>query len=218
VVPEARRLAELSYEEMQELAEAGARVLNAQAVEFAKARDIALYCRAAAGGPGETVVRKFPPRTPGRVVGVTSEAGLLMAEVPAAELGALLAVLDEQAAGGKELLHRRAGEESRASLLLSLENLHDFPRLRGALEARLGPSLRLREDLGAVSAVGAGINARFDNLRATLETLAGAGMEVVGLSTSSFRISVLLPAARVTEAVRLLHQALLKPDPTPASS
>ena len=36
VVPEARRLSEISYEEMQELAEAGAKVLNAQAVEFAK--------------------------------------------------------------------------------------------------------------------------------------------------------------------------------------
>src|SRR5437762_2446377 len=68
VVPGARRLAELSYEEMQELAEAGARVLNAQAVEFAKERGIALYARSAHGGPAETIVRMLPPRAPGRVV------------------------------------------------------------------------------------------------------------------------------------------------------
>ena len=55
VVPEARRLTELSYEEMQELAEAGAKVLNAQAVEFAKDRGIALYARASSGEPGETL-------------------------------------------------------------------------------------------------------------------------------------------------------------------
>ena len=50
VVPDARRLAELSYEEMQELAESGAKVLNAQAVEFAKERGIAIYARATRGG------------------------------------------------------------------------------------------------------------------------------------------------------------------------
>src|SRR5262249_49774844 len=55
VVPDAVRLSELSYEEMQELAEAGAKVLNAQAVEFAKDRGIALYARASSGEPGETV-------------------------------------------------------------------------------------------------------------------------------------------------------------------
>src|SRR6185503_4358155 len=45
VVKDAARLAELSYEEMQELAEAGAKVLNAQAVEFAKERGIVIYAR-----------------------------------------------------------------------------------------------------------------------------------------------------------------------------
>src|SRR5512138_3974562 len=54
VVPGARRLAEIGYEEMQELAEAGARVLNAQAVEFAKESGIAIYARATRGG-GETL-------------------------------------------------------------------------------------------------------------------------------------------------------------------
>src|SRR5262252_3632281 len=77
IVPAARRLAEISYEEMQEMAESGARVLNAQAVEFAKERGIAIYARATAGGE-ETVVRKFPPRSPGRVVGVASETGLVV--------------------------------------------------------------------------------------------------------------------------------------------
>src|ERR1700729_1898960 len=45
VVPAARRVGTLSYEEMQELAESGARVLNAQAIEFAKERGIAIYAR-----------------------------------------------------------------------------------------------------------------------------------------------------------------------------
>src|SRR5438046_5444807 len=77
VVPSARRIPSLSYEETQELAEAGARVLNAQAVEFAKEQGIAIYARATASPlPGAdpsadgTAVRRHPPKMPGRVVGV----------------------------------------------------------------------------------------------------------------------------------------------------
>src|SRR5687767_13946988 len=92
VVPEAQRIATLSYEETQEMAEAGAKVLNAQAVEFAKEKGIAIYARATQGrAPGSdppsdgTVVRKSPPRMPGTIVGVASERDvvLLNADVPA---------------------------------------------------------------------------------------------------------------------------------------
>src|SRR6187397_2356578 len=101
VVPAARRLSELSYEEMQELAESGAKVLNAQAVEFAKERGIAIYARATSGPlPGAdpsadgTVVRKNPPRMPGTVVGVASERDVLVVE-SSAGAESLLAALDE---------------------------------------------------------------------------------------------------------------------------
>src|SRR3954463_4652563 len=84
VVPAARRIATLSYEETQELAESGARVLNAQAVEFAKEKGIAIYARATASAlPGDdpsadgTVVRRDAPRGAGAVVGVASERDLL---------------------------------------------------------------------------------------------------------------------------------------------
>src|SRR6187397_690509 len=71
-VPHARRIGTLSYEETQELAESGARVLNAQAVEFAKEVGIAIYARATSAAlPGPdpsvdgTVVRRHGPRMPG---------------------------------------------------------------------------------------------------------------------------------------------------------
>jgi len=122
---------------MQELAEAGARVLNAQAVEFAKDRGIAIYARAARGGDGETVVRRYPPRAPGRVVGVASETGLVLLRLPGGDLGGLVAVLerlDSRAAGGKQL---RFDGPAGASLVLSLENLHDYGALRRDLDANL---------------------------------------------------------------------------------
>jgi aspartate kinase len=219
LVPDARRLAELSYEEMQELAESGAKVLNAQAVEFAKERGIAIYARATRGGE-ETVVRKLPPRAPGRVVGVASETGLVALSArgtDAATVGALLALLDEHETGGKQFHLDVADGAGALSLVLSLENLHDFPRLRQDLATRFAGRVALREPVGAVSAIGAGINARFGNLRRTLETLASMQAAVLGASTSSFRISVLLEEKHVPEAVRSLHRALVTEGEPPRS-
>jgi aspartate kinase len=198
---------------MQELAEAGAKVLNAQAVEFAKDRGIALYARATSGAPGETVVRRLPPRAPGRVVGVASERGLVLLSVTGGvgDFGEVLELLDARGTSGKEVVLRgAAGEEPRASLLLSLENIHDFAALRADLLSRRGGAVRLREGLGAVSAIGAGINARFENLRRALAALAAARLEVLGVSTSSFRISLVLEEAGVEEAARRLHAALIE--------
>src|SRR3982751_2498598 len=85
VVAGATRIGALSYEETQELAESGAKVLNAQAVEFAKEKGIAIYARATSGPlPGAdpsadgTVVRRHPPRPPGTVVGVASEKDVIV--------------------------------------------------------------------------------------------------------------------------------------------
>src|SRR5512140_248981 len=109
VVPAAQRIGTLSYEETQELAESGAKVLNAQAVEFAKEKGIAIYARATAAPlPGAdpsadgTVVRRYPPRLPGTVVGVASEREviLLNASVPVLELAA---ALDSHHVAGKQL-------------------------------------------------------------------------------------------------------------------
>jgi aspartate kinase len=208
VVPGARRLSELSYEEMQELAESGARVLNAQAVEFAKDRGIALYARATAGGDGETVVRKMPPRAPGRVVGVASEKGLVLLVRGADEptLETLLELLDRAGVAGKELLVRdRAG----ASLVVSLENAHGFSALRETLAARFPGTVTVREHVGAVSLIGAGINQDFGNWRRAASILAEIGCPMLGASTSSFRISFLIPEEHVEPAVRALHDGLV---------
>ncbi|TMJ40746.1 MAG: aspartate kinase [Alphaproteobacteria bacterium] len=109
VVPEARRIGTLSYEETQEMAESGAKVLNAQAVEFAKERGIAIYARATSGPlPGAdpsadgTVVRKNPPRMPGTIVGVASERDVLVVESDAGA-ESLLTALDEHHVTGKQL-------------------------------------------------------------------------------------------------------------------
>ena len=165
-----------SYEETQEMAEAGAKVLNAQAVEFAKEKGIAIYARATRGPlPGVdpsadgTVVRRNPPRMPGTVVGVASERDVIVLESDAAA-GDVLALLDERHVAGKQL-HVFA---DRTTVVISRENLHDEDRLRDLLQTRLSGQARLVDGLAAVSVVGAGINATYANVLAGAAALGRA--------------------------------------------
>jgi aspartate kinase len=214
VVPAARRIGTLSYEETQEMAEAGAKVLNAQAVEFAKEKGIAIYARATAGplpGPDPssdgTVVRKSPPRLPGIVVGVASERDVIMLEGDTRPAD-LLALLEERGVAGKQL----HVFDERTTVAISRENLHDEARLRDMLLTRLGGRARLVDGLAAVSVVGAGINATYANVRAGTETLTGLGITPAGTATSSFRITWMVPRDRMNDAVRALHARFIEAD------
>jgi aspartate kinase len=220
VVPAARRISTLSYEETQELAESGAKVLNAQAVEFAKEQGIAIYARATSSplpGPDPaadgTVVRRFPPRLPGAVVGVASERDVLVLSTDGTVLpDEILACLDERKVSGKQL--HVAGD--RLTLVVSRENLHDEARMRADLAGRFGSRIELADHLGALSVVGAGINASFANVRQGSSALSRAGITAAGLSTSSFRITWTIDRTRLEEAVRLLHETFIdRREPVP---
>jgi len=230
VVADAQRIGTLSYEETQELAESGARVLNAQAVEFAKEKGIAIYARATSSPlPGAdpsadgTVVRRHAPRQPGTVVGVASERDVLVLSAeregfsraertPAATRSAeafalqVLALLDEHKVAGKQL--HVIGDQ--LTLVVSRENLHAEARLREVLAASFGGAVRIADTLGAISVVGAGINASFDNVRRGSAALTESGAAIEGIATSSFRITWMIDRARLDDAVRLLHATFIE--------
>ena len=217
VVAAARRIGILSYEETQEMAQAGARVLNAHAVEFAKAKGISIYARATKGPlPGEdpssdgTVVRKTTPRAPGTIVGVASERDivLLKAEAPAAEISA---VLDDRGVTGKQFHTFGA----RTTITLSRENLHDEPHLKAALESRFGGRAQLVDGLGTVTLVGGGINLSTASIRAGADVLGRAGIAVDGTATSAFGITWMVPRDRTEDAVRRLHQRFIESADSP---
>ena len=203
----------MSYEETQEMAAAGARVLNVQAVEFAKEKNIAIYARATAAPPMRTradgvdgtVVRRHAPRAPGSVAGVVGERDVLALRAAGGDPLAVLGCLEEHGACGKQV--HALGEE--LALVLSRENLHGEAALREAL-ARCAPGARLEAGLGAVSAVGTGINATHANLLAGTRALRNAGIAPAGLATSGFRITWLLPDARTDDAVRALHRLFVE--------
>jgi aspartate kinase len=217
VVAAARRVAALSYEETQELAEAGAKVLNAQAVEFAKDKGIAIYARATAsplpgGDPSSdgTVVRREAPRTPGTVAGVASERDVLVLQA-SGDAARVLEWLDARSVSGKQLHVASFGASGDGlTVVISRENLHDEARVRRDLEGASELQARLVDGLGAVSVVGAGINASYVNVRRGTACLRAGGTSPQGTSTSSFRITWLVPGPSIDDAVRRLHVEFLE--------
>lgn len=222
VVADARRIGTLSYEETQELAESGAKVLNAQAVEFAKSAGIAIYARATVSDlPGRdpssdgTVVRKHAPRMPGSVVGVASERDIFVLQTDGNAIE-LLHLLDARGVVGKQLQANTFGiPGDGVTLVISRENLHDEGRLRKDIDQSFSAAAKLIDDIGAVSVVGAGINATYQNLIKGTAALRSAGVLPCATSTSSFRITWIVARSSVDTSVRVLHQTLVDSQPQP---
>ena len=209
VIDGTTKIEALSYEEMQELAEAGAKVLNAQAVQFAKAKGIAIFALKTPHDLGDaealtgTVVRQDAPAAVGGVRGVAHRtklhslvavdvhrAGALLTHLRAHHIpsGQLVAIARHQHVGGVECL-------------IPPEDAHGFERCC----ERLPDGVARGPDHGAVSLVGQGMLEDKQVVVDALALLHDENVVVRGLSTSSFRVTVLVDPARVEDAARALH-------------
>jgi len=142
---------------------------------------------------------------PGTVVGVASEKDVIVLQADAKPAD-VLGLLDERSVAGKQL----HVFDNRVDMVLSRENLHDEPRLRAALESKFGGHARLVDGLAAVSAVGAGINASYSNVRTGTALLEQKGIAPAMMATSSFRITWMVPRDRTNEAVQALHHRFIE--------
>lgn len=210
VVPEAMKLEELGYEEMQELAEGGAKVLNAQAVQFAKARGIALYARKTGDAGVGTVVRKGAPPPAGGVRGIAHKSRLF--SIVAYDLhiaeGLLAHLESHHLRPGQLFGQAREGSEGAGGLfcLVNPDDAHGYERCFATLPegCERGP------DRAAVSLVGEGLLESGRVLRSLLSVLRAEQIPCHGLSTSSFRATALVDSERCDDAVRALHRHFLE--------
>lgn len=201
IVPQARRLSELGFEEAVELAGAGARILQSRAAELAQAERVPVHVRSTfADGGGTWIVAK------GRgaverpaVVGVTHAASELLFRIRGIGLVRLLAA----AAAGDVRLAAAAEVEAGAVVAIAEEG-------RGVLEAALEPlgASWTVEETGSVSVVGYGLSATGRPASAVFATLHELGVGPVLVAISPMRLTVHLPREYVELTVRALHEAL----------
>lgn len=221
VCDDALRLDQLCYEEMQELARQGARVLNAQAVEFARRHDIAIYARSTFGGPNHTRVERVDEGPQERlrelnahgVTGVTGRKDLLRVLCEGEACGdcapdVLEALRDCDVLSSGVEPHRH-----RLDLVVATENIPDPAAFALELEQKFADgALEVDGGLGSVSAVGLGVGDKPAALLEALNALAGAGIDVVTSFTSREALTCLVRVDRVNDAVQALHALFLERD------
>jgi aspartate kinase len=209
-VPAARHLAALDYTTMQEMAECGAKVLNAQAVEWAKRQNVILHARRtsdrfeAAHGARETVVGSEPLVPAPRAV--VTQKKLALVRAPAAAARALLAA----AAGACLPLRDLSLHERTLVACAPLLNVPDLMRVRRELERSGVPELEFETGFGAVSLVGVEVGAEAETLARALGALAAAPR---WFASTPLRVTAILEEAELAVAERAWHAEFIGAEP-----
>jgi aspartate kinase len=217
IVPDARKLLVVSFEEMLEMAASGARVLQLRAVEYARTHGVRIHCRASyddAPGTfviGEEETMEHPLIT--AVTHATDEARITLLGVPDRP-GAAAAIFGALADAGcnvdtiiqNEPLGK--GRHAEVSFTIPQEDLLAAQRALEPVSRELGvPTIDTDKEIGKVSIVGAGMRSHPGVAAKVFRTLADAGINIEMISTSPIKISCVIRADAVPRAVRALHGA-----------
>jgi aspartate kinase len=201
IVPSARKLHAVSYEEMLEMAASGAKVLQLRSVEFARNHGVRLHVRSSFSETDGTWVSEEDERMLEKAIisGVTHTVEEAIYRVDGAKASELFQALADAGASVDTII--QTGPEIVFSAPFS-----DTDEVTSTLD-RLGVSWSSRNDLGKVSLVGAGMRTHPGVAGRTFSTLAAIGVEPEIVNTSPIKIACFLPQEHVEQAVRALHEA-----------
>jgi aspartate kinase len=219
IVPDARKLDTITYEEMQEMAVCGARVLMLRCVEYARRNHIAVHVRSSYSRHRGTMVSgSVEDRTmeQAMLTGVAhdrSESKITVTGVPN-ELGKAAHIFRVIADAElnidmvlQNISHRDTGRTDVTFTLPKLDGPTAVKALR-AMQSRIGFQDVLCDDhVGKVSLIGAGMRSHPGVTARFCEALARAGINIETINTSEIRISVLVRAEQLDDAVRAIHKA-----------
>jgi aspartate kinase len=202
IAPDAQKLHVLSYEEMLEMAASGARVLQLRSVEFARNHNVRLHVRSTfADADGTWITEEEDPMLEKAIIsGVVHTRKELVYRVAGIGAAELFDSLANAAVNVDTIVQVSAGE-----ILFSapIEDRLDVERTLARLEAEWS----LRDDLGKVSVVGAGMKSHPGVAAKTFATLHEHGVEPAVVTTSAIKIACHVPTDDVEKAVRALHEA-----------
>jgi aspartate kinase len=203
VVPDAVHLPELDLASLQEMAEAGAKVLNAQAVEWARRAGITIHARRTSdrvGAGRETIcAESVVPRGVRAVVGLDR---VVHARVDAGALRPFAEAAAQLELGLMDVAF--AGESTTCAI--PLLNVPDWELRRTRIEERLGSSVSLTAGCAVVSVVGSGLAAALAQFLAVVDA---CGARVRAVHAGPLRVAATVEAARLADAQRAMHSAFV---------
>jgi len=213
VISDAKHLPEISYQQIQEMAESGAKVLNAQAVQFAKEAKIALYARDTFNPGKETIIKDVSKQELSGVLAVVYEKEIVRIYVHDADkTNWVLRYLEENQIPIKEFqISGLAGDKGfRCAFIISTSNLYEWEKIKEALQEKLRDGIYVNESLAAISIIGEGFSRNNDTLIKTLNLLAANNINYYGVNKTSFRISILVEKNLLTQSLKLCHDYWLE--------
>jgi aspartate kinase len=219
IVPEARKLDEVSFEEMLELSASGARVLMLRSVELAARYGIPIHVRSSFHDQDGTWVRDQTMEEP-VVSGIahdTSAVKVAVARVPDRP-GVAAGVFEPLAAASVnvDMIVQNAAADGTTDISFTVPAEYAEEALRIATEvaARLGAgAVTLDDHIAKVSVVGAGMRSAPGVAAKMFAVLAAADINIQMISTSPIRVSAVIDVEHVDRAVRSLHVAFDPPTP-----
>ncbi len=213
MVPNARRLARLSHEEMLEMAASGAKVLQVRSVEYARNHGVTIHVRSSFSYTEGTVVDEGNDMEQAIISAVahdTGEGKLVIRRVPdkpGVAARVFTALADENV--NIDMIVQNVSEDGTTDISCTLP-LADGPRATQLLEALLpeigGEEIVFDTDIAKVSLIGAGMKTHPGVAAAMFESLSEAGVNIEMISTSTIRISVVIREADVVPAVQAVHE------------
>jgi aspartate kinase len=201
IVPDARKLHAVSYEEMLEMAASGARVLALRSVEFARNHGVKLHVRSTFTEETGTWITEEDERMleKAMISGVTHTLEEAIYRVEGVERADLFSALAEAPVSVDTII------QTDGPILFSAP-LEDREETAAVLD-RLGAKWNEQDGLGKVSVIGAGMKSHPGIAARTFATLRDLGVEPQLVATSPIKIAFYIPQDEVERAVKGLHDA-----------
>lgn len=214
IVPEARRVARISYDEMLELASAGAGVMHNRSIEFAKKFSVPVHVRSSFTDTPGTMITGRPESKNQAVCGaavVRDEARITVMAVPDRP-GAALTLFSKIAEKhiAMDMIVQNVGAGGQANISFTV--FHDdmppaMKAVEDAVEELGAESFNYDDDVSVVSVVGLGMAVQTGVAERMFRALGEAGINLQMITTSPIKISVLVARDAAAEALRIVHKA-----------
>ena len=215
IVPEARQLEQISFDEMLELANLGAGVLHPRSVECAKNYGLPLMVRSSFEDVEGTWVKVETDMEEGKVVrGVAHDAGITKVTVKGmvneiGTLSRLFTTLAEAKINVDIIINQSLKGQEKTNISFSIHN-EDLPQTLNVLEQKQASlhydELVYEEELAKVSIVGAGMISNPGVAAEMFRSLGDAGIEIKMVSTSEIKVSCVVPQNDMAKAIQTLHR------------
>ncbi len=215
MVPRAKKLEKVSYEEMLEMAALGAKVLHSRSVEFAMRYRMPLRVLSTfSEDPGTYVTEEDRTMEQMVVSGVTldrNQAQVVVCDVP--DRPGLAATLFRELSDNAlivDMIVQNVGQDHLTDISFTVPRSEARKTLRiaGAVASRIGAGeVKCREDISKISIVGVGMRSHSGVAARMFETLAGEGINILMISTSEIKISCLIDEKYGELAARVIHSS-----------